>query len=495
MTDYRNQHSPDIRDILPHTKGHSTNYVSSHEKSSPPKISAPTTSRWRKQNRVATLYGIDWYPVFVKNKQLLSLSDVHNDEELNRMFNVCFNIPQPGEEKNRRFFAAFRSPLDFLSYIKKIPPEKWAFFEYILGTQVQKLYFDVDIPMVDFRQAEPGENVDEFGKELVSELVKQIVETFDERGFHIEPAKNILLFTSHSSNKKSFHVVVDGYAVMNNRENYILASEVLEQLPEKYLKFIDTGMWSSKQQFRLYRSQKPFSNRPKIFQPIWYYQGQWIESVIYEHVQFPSEQQSAEALKFTILFLASCISVVQNCQIIPETLPEDEPFTRNSNTFTEDEITSEIVDTIYERADKSLFQIYRIAESKGSLISLLRKVPAHCSLCDSYHTNDNAFLTIKRTGKVYFHCHGVRRHVPRNSSGEYLRETSKYVCEVGDLLPSKEEEIAELHKQSIVQNLIATIPKINNQTSKAPTPTTSLHRQLKELGSVPNIVTKKRNDF
>jgi len=475
--DDRVKHAPDLKALLPHTQGKITT-----------QMAAPTRQR---RNNIETINGIQWYPYFVRNKSSISLSDVHSDEELTQMLNICLNVPRTDDEKPLRFFAAFRSPLEFLNYIKDIPRAKWAFFEYILGQQKQKLYFDVDIGMDDFQQAAPGENIDVFCTELISELVQQIDETFDERGFKLDIARQVLVFSSHSDQKRSFHFVIDGYAVINHRENYLLAQEVLEQLPEKYLKFIDTGMWSTKQQFRMYQSQKPHSNRPKIFAPAWYYQGELVTTTFFANMRFPTDPIAADALKFTTLFIASCVTATHHCKILPEIIQEEQVFSRNIESKFDDEITSELLDTIKERCDERVFQIYQYGEVKGSLIALIRKAPAQCSFCNSYHTTDNAYLTISEKGHVYFHCHGVRRHVPKDSSGAYLRETSKHVCDVSDLLPSPEEEIAEAHKISIINSILATIPTICAGVKTSPPVTgPTVHQKLRALGSRSTLVMR-----
>lgn len=481
----RIQHTPDLSAVLPHTKG----------TASPQKVAHSPQKKW-KRNQTEEVFGIKWYPYYVRNKSSVALSDVHDETELLKMFNVCYNIPQGDEEKNRRFFSAFHSPLDFLQYIKQIPSAKWAFFEYILGDQTQKLYFDVDIALVDFQKALPGVNVDTYCTELIDNLVQQIDETFDERGIQLDLARHILLFSSHAAHKRSFHLVINGFAVSNHRENYVLANEVLEQLPQKYLQFVDTGMWTSKQQFRLYLSQKPGSNRPKVFVPSWYCRGELIHSNILNNLSLPQNATDAAGLQLTTLFMASCVTVTQNCRVLPDTLFQNHEFSRSANSaqsdFNEDEITAEVIQSICERAPTVLFEIYKVKEVNGSLIVLSRKKPAYCSLCKTQHDNDNAFLSITSQGHVYFHCHGVRRHLARDNMGNLIGETRKHVANIQDLLSSKSEELAEAHKESIIKNLLAQIPKVGPSVN-TPLPTTqTVHGRLKELSSQPNTVIKAR---
>lgn len=480
-------HTPSLSEVLPFSKGATSK-------------SLPVKRRY-KINQVEQISGVEWYPRFVRNDDVLALSDVIPYEELNKQFLVCVNAPRPADwnksDKPVRYFAAFKSALDFIHYIKKIPPERWSFFEYILGTQAQKLYFDIDIKQEEFLKVVPGGNIDTFAAGLLTELVRGIVETFEERGLQIDLTRNLLLFSSHSSSKRSFHLIVDGYAVVSNEENYILASEVLEQFPEIYQSFVDTGMYSSKQQFRLYGSQKTGSGRPKIFVENWYYGATLVQSRFYEDLRkMAPDPASFEALKFTALFLASCVTVTMNCQLM-STVIEPEARTQlgrpkfwsETSAFDNDLITPEIRDAIEVRADPRLFQIYRLAEIKGSLIALQRRsgVSNHCSLCQHIHESDNGFLTLDSRGQVYFHCHAFRRHQKRDASGTIIGPTSKVVANVADLLPPSDEtsDLLSAHAKSILQQLVR--PPIG-----LPPLVKTRHQEMREIGSRPNSVIKPR---
>lgn len=503
------RHTPSLSEVLPFTKGTAP---------APPIAVRPTYQKKRgyKLNRTVQIAGVDWYPRFVRNDELVSLSDVIPYEELKKMFLVCVNAPRPADWKKQdqpiRFFAAFKSALDFVHYIKKIPPERWSFFEYIMGSQNQKLYFDVDIKMEEFLKIAPGGDIDSFARGLISELVHGIVETFAERGVQIDLTRNLLLFSSHSTTKRSFHIIVNGYAVVNNEENFILASEVLDGFPEIYRNFIDTGMYSSKQQLRLYGSQKTGSGRPKVFVEKWFYGTTLIESNFYQDLKRAAhDPASLEILKFTTLFLASCVTVTTGCQLLPAVI-EPEVKVRaggrpklwaETHAFDNDFVTEEIKDAIHVRADPRLFEIYRLGEIKGSLITLIRHsgVSNDCSLCNRRHDNDNAFLTVNSKGHVYFHCHAFRRHQKRDAQGTVIGPTSKYITDVSDLLPPSEgsvelEKLADAHRNSILQQIMAQIPKIppsiEQRSQVQPPSVMTKHQEMRLIGSQPNSVIKAR---
>lgn len=386
------QNTVDLSNLLVYSKGFA------------PKPSPPRSTFGQLQ--IETNRGVNWYPRFLPSYGM-GLMDAVNSEELKKRLIICMNVPRlvthkgTSEEKPERYFSSWPSPTDFLKYIQPVSKENWCFFEYILGEQTQKLYFDVDMALERVK-GDP----EKFATDLLDHLVTSILETFIERGIVLNLERNILIFTSHSKTKKSFHIVVDGYAVLNHKENFILANEVFETIPDEYLQFIDRGMYSSKQQFRLFQSQKLGSGRPKIFLREWSFRGNPIRSAAADNL-------ADENLKFTSLFLMSCVSYTKACQLLPPVLKENEQFDRKSLT-TANEITDEIAQAIEERLPQSLLEIFQVGQVQGSLISLKRKRPANCSICHTNphdkHENDNAFLTINQRGEVRFHCHGFRRH-------------------------------------------------------------------------------------
>lgn len=452
-----------------------------------------------KINNVENVDGIDWYQYMVPNERYFSLIDKVGQNEINQKFIVCVTIPNL-KDKNRpnRRFAAFNSVLDFLHYIKDVPRERWVFFEYIMGDQVQKLYFDIDTDVGKLVEVgiinipeDPNhcrQQLDIFSRQLISSLVGRIITVFNQRGHTIDIAKQILIFNSNSTTKRSYHVVVDGYAVSNCDENSALAQEILKPFPDYiFKKRIIDDLYSSKQQFRLFQSQKPGSNRPKVFVDKWYYGDDLIEYQ-YPEISVPDEI-TQNALRFTTLFQASCVTYIDACKIIAIVPPNENSTGKNSRrnklwtetgTFDElDEtpVTEDIIDAICQRVDPKMFDIYRLERDKiaGPFIALNRKgnligTEVMCTLCDRTHKSIGAFLRVNKYGKVHFYCYGTEG-------------LSKVVADISDLLPSnKELEINQ--KQSILNQLKGhTSPSIK---AAVPSPIT-LHSQMRTMAANSNI--------
>jgi hypothetical protein len=444
-----------------------------------------------KARRVETIDGIDWYYYFVPNKDYYSLIDKIGVNEINKKFIVCATLPNvKNEKKPTRLFSAYDGVLDFLNIIRKIPKEKWMFFEYIMGDQIQKLYFDIDIDigkLVESQIITSPENqehckqqLDTFSKQLISSLAGRILTVFSQKGYSIDVAKQILIFSSHSSTKRSFHIVVDSYAVSNCEENASLACEILEPFPDYIIKtrILDPSMYSSKQQLRLYQSQKPGSGRPKIFMDEWYYGDQLIK--------YPYPKNINDALRFTTIFQASCITYIDACKIIPISIKSENlnkggkrRLWSEMGTFDntdEDLVNDVIIDAICQRADPKMFQIYKLERNRtiGTLIALNRRneligTDIFCTLCNRAHSSIGAFLRVNKHGKVYFYCYG-------NGCTD-----NKIVADVSDLLPST-KELECNQKQSIISQLKNNLPIYNSPNAYIPSPIT-LHSQMRTIAS------------
>jgi hypothetical protein len=477
-------HIVDLSSLLPSTKGQAE--------------TPPVTKRSKSQS-VETICGIDWYYYLVPNEDHNSLTESVGASELKSKFIVCQTIPNHKNPKNPiRLFAAFNSISEFVTCMGSMPSDKWCFFEVILGGQAQKLYFDIDVEkrtLEKFQIIQPQMNdeqvqrtMDIFVNGLLTSLVGRIVDTLSIHNCKIDIARQILLFSSNSTEKRSYHVIIDGYAVSNYKENMILANEVLDGFPAYYKECIDSSMYSSTQQLRLPYSQKPGSGRPKMFLDRWNY-GHYVIEYPHPKITAP-DSTSLTAIKLNMLFQAACVTYTERCQVIPilfET-PSIEPgsngrpkFWSESGAFDDyDEsfMTKEILLAICDRIDSVLFEIYKMDKVLGTLILLRRKKSAHCSLCNRVHDHENAFLRINSAGKVYFYC--------RRNPDKY-----KFAADVSDLLPGS-KDLEKSQYSSIIQQISDV--KMTNVSSLPSV--YSVHNQLRTVASQTNsIFVGKKSNF
>jgi len=387
-----------------------------------------------KGHRYEDLCGVKWYYYLVPNENFVALLDTLRSPE--EHFIVCATLPDEDPKKPIRLFAAFDDLLTFVNHIKRIPVENWYYFEVIMGERPQKLYFDIDIKAEDV-----SGDMDLFTQGLLETLVERVVRVFSEYGHKLDLSKNIILFSSNSKEKHSYHLIVDGYSVSDNIENRALAEEVLDGISNGYRDCVDPGVYSKKQQLRLYLSQKPHSNRPKRLVERWKYGSTMIESALAAgsaKAETDIPEDLRESLRMSKIFLASAITYVERSIRIPVLF--DEPAPKRTRVQEDDlEVTPEMIQEIIQKTDQALFQIYKIDRVIGPLIILKRLRPAHCSLCNRTHESENAFLRVSVTGRVYFYC---RRNAERN----------KYTTSV-----RVEDELREEHALSTVLKFVQNI--------------------------------------
>lgn len=311
----------------------------------------------------------------------------------------------PGANKPIITFAAFDSYLDFLHYLLPIPKSEWNYFEVILGNKSQKFYIDVDLNETVLPS---GENLEQFSSDLLTNLIEKIIHTFRNiLKLPFELSKNLLIFTSHSAIKKSYHLIVDGYCVSNHTENAEILKYILEDMNTKYItgnqnkKIIDISMYSKIQQLRLFGSQKPNSNRPKVFQEKYYFRNTLIQ---YDLSDIPDDPR----LQFNAIFQRSCVTFTSYCQKILVKQTEYREETPGYKSWAEKGAFENYA--IFPTAVKDALKlidttVWDIAEINDGLITLRRKISAKCLICDRVHDNENAFVSVdQKMGGVYFYC-------------------------------------------------------------------------------------------
>lgn len=365
-----------------------------------------------------------WYNKYVKVERGVSLSNRYDSEQLRRMLVVCWQKPEGDHMK--RWFSAFETHASFFTWMSTIPKYEWSFFEYILPEQRQKLYFDIDISVAEFKTIFPGKDVKLYSKQLIESLIEKVELFFGERGRQIDREKNLLLFSSSSEAKKSFHLVVDGWFVDDNLQNGKMGNAIRDMLEPHQQQFIDKGVWKRGQQFRMYGSQKAGSGRVKA-----------LERQLYGSRKRESKE----------VFLRSCITYIEGCdqlKISVEQLPWDtETF---SNDFIDEEILAEIKKQCKNK--NNLFYIFDYRGVDKNRIDLMRVRRARCSFCDRIHDSDNAFMIVNQVGKVYYHCHGTKRHLDEQKRQE--------VADVSELLDFEVEGLP-IKKTEFIHSLFPTV--------------------------------------
>lgn len=367
--------------------------------------------------------GVEWYQYFVSKDNQIGLID----EVPNYLQKFLVSGRFPRGDKHVPFFAAFDSYLDFIAHIQYVPKERWNFFEYIMSERPQKLYFDIDIKK---SYIQTNETIDEFSQRLIEAVIENIIEVFDDvLGLPFDITKNLLLFTSHrhcvenslpaQSEKRSFHIIIDGYYVLDHKTNAKIAFEVINGIDSPELitvqsgelagkKIIDYGVYKSKQQLRLYKSQKPETvPRPKEFLSVFNYKG-----VTYSHDLSELDGITDFALRerrmFTYIFGKSCVTNTVGCTpIVYDEQPSNTPvILKTGISSADDDLPRHIMEKAIPIIKTKIDLLnWTIGDIEGNTIHLKRKRPSMCGICKRIHEHQNSLVTVNpKSGVIRFRC-------------------------------------------------------------------------------------------
>lgn len=297
-----------------------------------------------------------------------------------------------------RASTLFQTHIEFTKFQLKVPADKRFFFETALGDHAQKPHFDIDINRPD--------NPDIDGGDVIDDLIDAILIILSADDVEIVLERDILLMISHGINKWSYHLVIDHYLHLNNKESKAFYKKVIALMTPEYAKFIDPAVYGSKQQFRIIYNQKPGSGRIKVFCEQWDYHGDLIE---YKYINAPRD----DSHKMLLQLEASLLTVVNNCIPMPTYIKEEN--TQQTSNYSNDvflPITKDIgknaVALLAEqggmtpRDPKFPYFFTGISES---FVILKRRKASICRICNRVHEHENPYLLIiGEKQSVYFCC-------------------------------------------------------------------------------------------
>ena len=315
-------------------------------------------------------------------------------------------------ETKKRLFRRFPTYFDFAKYVKSdVKDVNNCFYELIFGELPQKPYFDCEcarrqsggvkledalkiegvpnLPQTELRPRPPKFELDEAEADAAIVLLKSCIRKVcsDIRD------EDVMIFSSHGSEKLSYHIVIDHWCCADVNDNRALHDKVMEIYPSKYRELVDHGVYTSIRQFRIYRSHKYQSERTKLLSHL----STW-------RPQSPHEDKDHE---FIQILGASLVSNASYCKLLPSFRPPPKPKPTYDGVETLLEATDidkaiELATTAHKTSKAFPF---KIGEIKGGLITLRRLAPSFCQICQRVHEHENPYLTVVGPDrKVYFYC-------------------------------------------------------------------------------------------
>lgn len=370
----------------------------------------------KKYNGPLIVHSKRWYFRLVKGqecngyKRARALMDDFDLNQLAKHMVVCYTPTKiPGrttpfvtaQGDPIRIFAFFDSYIEFYNYMQKFPLQDRNFYEIIFGEFPQKPHFDIDISKEAFDSMYPGEDMFTVAEIVREAVITACIEVFKEMNVEINLAKDLLIYSSHADDKRSYHLVITNKCHDGNKEAKAFYTAVLHKVGlitnNKYLKFIDSGVYSPRQQFRLIGCQKNGSNRPKIFYEIFTY-----NNVEYQHI-YPEDVSDISIKKFTVLY-ESLVSFTSGCCYLPSLIPEKPANQLNLSMLSD--VSMEVAEKCFAMLQEKMpYCPFSISKIQGHLILLKRLAPSHCPICKQTlpHAKEHPFLFVI-DNKVYWDC-------------------------------------------------------------------------------------------
>jgi hypothetical protein len=314
-------------------------------------------------------------------------------------------------------FGKFNNYLDFAKHmIKNTPLNERCYYETIFGNNRQRPYFDIEF----FTEPKEGEV---FIPEIeADESIRYLVKTVNEElniivgGNALKSNKShILVFTSHANDKRSYHIVIEGYSVADYKQNKAFHDRVVSKYPEKWRCIIDHSMYKSLQQFRIVNNTKWKAQRYKTLcekLSLNYLDGStWIP---------PTPPESSEH-NFIMLLESTLITFTSTCNPLPvlhieEKSPKFKTRELGEDTFYNPLTPEDIKEALalcykfagLEFGDNRFPYSYLNTVESGSssaLILLKRHRASKCSICNKIHEHENPYLIIAGENRdVYLDC-------------------------------------------------------------------------------------------
>jgi hypothetical protein len=321
------------------------------------------------------------------------------------------------------YFGKFENYLQFGRHmIKETKAEDRCYYEVIPGNKPQKIYFDIEFltddkinePIISFEDGSlvlPTIQADE----SIKLLVKIISEEIPSLSYN---KSHILVFSSHKENKRSYHIVVEKFALPDHKNNKLFHDKIVEKLPEQWKNIIDHSMYKSSQQFRTVGSCKFGTNRYKVLNE------NLTLNFLGKNGWIPQVNIESDNQKFLLLLESSLITQTHSCQILPSLKdPEEEQkliekktrLLENGlifNPLTPEEIR-EAMNLCYIKAgleygDPRFPYVYKeIVEDndESSMLLLKRRFASFCRACNRAHEHENPFLlVIGQDRDIYLDC-------------------------------------------------------------------------------------------
>lgn len=459
------------------------------------------------------IHGKRWYFRLVCGKEgeyhrSRALMDDYGLNQIVEHMVVCFT-PHiiPGQDKpfvtpdgnQGRIYAFFDSYLEFYQYMQRFPNTERAFFEVAFGELPQKPHFDIDIDRKDFSSCFPGEDIDVAAETIREAVITGCKEVLREQGVELSLERDLLQYSSHGPDKRSYHIVINNKCHDGNNEAKAFYEAVIGKVDTytegKYrgCNFIDRGVYSPRQQFRIVGCQKCGSGRPKVFYEQFTYQGR-----TYTHI-YNEDVTDLTIKKLTIVY-ESLLSFTSGCAYLPSLIPPKPVNYQQLGDMgdLDTNALNQCLNMLKERMSPCPFSV---RESRGHLIILKRHAPSHCPICNKPepHEKEHPYMYVIN-GKVYWDC----RRAPSDAKKFFVGYLGTSIEELEYKSASESEEEEDTGGQFMFGDYDIGQPTLAPITKEPSSQTTTTDKVVHDvppevpveqrMQNVLGILTKLNND-
>lgn len=417
-----------------------------------------------KNNDITSIYGLQSFD-FIKKRPYSSISNSNKIDkrsiEENYTREQILNIVTVRDCSTNSYYTA-PSHKAILEYINQLPENERTFHEVIFGFQPQKLKVDIDIKeedLINFDDAEEKDNIakdnninydiDIEDKELEAlfalvnldntnnkntkrssqEKAKHILDTIIEKindlmyVLYLKENSHIIITDSSGIDKTtnkykySFHIIMDGCYVKNNKEAQLFTQELMKTLSLKYQKFIDSHVNKDIQCFRIIGCQKNGTGRIKRMH------------------EYNKRKNSINAM----------ITYINNCEELFSLVDEtnnNKGYRQMDSNLTDDDIKNIV------KESKDVTYGFKLRANKGNILIFERKYPTHCAICNEVHHNDNTLMLNTSEKKLNDNCSVINIYMTcRHYKGKSLYVGKVYRGEIG-------ENEKNIEKQDKIQEVL-----------------------------------------
>lgn len=196
-----------------------------------------------------------WYTYLVQQPQkgLKYFFADFNQSEIRDGLVVCREFVAANGQFNKRRYAFFRSYMDYYAYLcaNSSRNEFFCHHEVLAKGVPRKMFFDIDAG-IEVNNSEGVVQMDHFVYEGLKEAIANVYR--EQWQVELQILHDIIVFTSHTPIKRSYHVIIDNYYLMDEVQTEYLARKVVAALSaqwEPFISTLDLGVYTGNHNLRM----------------------------------------------------------------------------------------------------------------------------------------------------------------------------------------------------------------------------------------------------